>query len=175
MDACGRWTQASIKLCQTEPLLVSSIVSQRKILFLGDYVDHGDHQLHVASSLLIMKAQNPDACLLLRGAHEARTTNGREDVPNSFLSQCKAAFPNGNEGERVWTLFNDAFDYLPVCAELRSPVVPDRMFWTAFAHTNNVPPAWFVRMCLNQPRPFTVQVGSPFYEAVVGPPGHEGN
>lgn len=155
---------------------MSSILSQGTILFLGNYVDHGDHQLHVASLLLIMKARYPKSCFLLRGHHEARTTNGSDVAsPKSFLSQCKAAFPDGDEGERVWTMFNDAFDYLPVCAVLRSPTKVDRtLFCTPYGDPKTVTEEEFKRICSEQPRPFTVQQGTVFYEITFGAPGFEG-
>jgi Calcineurin-like phosphoesterase len=142
-------------------------VAQGRFLFLGNYVDHGDHQLHVAASLLIMKARDPNSCFLLRGHHEARTTNGRDDFPKSFLSQCKAAFPDGDEGERVWTMFNDAFDYLPVFAELSSLVVSKKIACSSNTYPRTVTLKELKRICHVQPRPFTVREPSVFYELTV--------
>jgi Calcineurin-like phosphoesterase len=166
-NACGR-TRTLIKL---SPYL-SSTVSQGRFLFPGNYVDRGDHQLQVVSLLLIMKVRFPNSCFLLRGHHEARTTNGREGVPNSFLSQCKAAFTNGDEGERVCTMFNDAFDYLPIAAEIAH--ADGRTFHvSSHAFPRTVLPPAFERMCLERPRPFTVQEGTVFHEVTFGALGFE--
>jgi hypothetical protein len=120
-----------------------------------------------------MKARYPDSYFLLRGHHEARTTNGGE-VATSFLSQCKTAFPDGDEGERVWTMFNDAFDYLPVVADLGNAAGDRPYYCTPYGFPVAMRRAEFERVCLEQPRPFTVQEGTVFYEITYGAPGMEG-
>jgi Calcineurin-like phosphoesterase len=149
-------------------------VWQDKFLFLGNYVDHGAHQLHVAARLLIMKAWHPEAYYLLRGHHEARTTNGSPEVANNFLGQCQAAFPHGDDGARVWTMFNDAFDYLPVWADLHQPGEDRATICTPYGVPVSVTLQEFERICHEQARPFTVQEGTVFYEITYGAPGMEG-
>jgi Calcineurin-like phosphoesterase len=85
------------------------------MLFLGNYVDHGDHQLHVICLLLLLMVRYPSSYFLLRGKHESSEINGLKCC-RTFAKACEKCVGPGKPGdwEYVWNLFNDVFMLLPV-------------------------------------------------------------
>merc|ERR1711957_230701 len=79
------------------------------VIFNGDWVDRGKHQLEVVCLVFALKIAFPTKVFLNRGNHEDADMN--EDY--GFKDQCVDRLPDAN-GYGAWTAFTDAFTYLPL-------------------------------------------------------------
>ena len=77
-------------------------------LFMGDYVDRGNHSLECLCYILALKVKFRDRVTLLRGNHESIEINRIY----GFYDECFKKYGN----ERIWKLFTDVFMCLPVTA-----------------------------------------------------------
>eukprot|EP01065_Artemidia_motanka_P028417 TRINITY_DN3373_c0_g3_i3.p1 TRINITY_DN3373_c0_g3~~TRINITY_DN3373_c0_g3_i3.p1 ORF type:complete len:610 (+),score=193.65 TRINITY_DN3373_c0_g3_i3:77-1906(+) len=93
-------------------------------LFLGDYVDRGEHGVECVVYLLCCKLLAPHQVWLLRGNHESPEVNGDMSQYGdlSFRHECLRKFP-GRAGEQVWEAINRVFKFLPAAA-----IVDDKVF-----------------------------------------------
>ncbi|OQS02899.1 serine/threonine-protein phosphatase 2B catalytic subunit [Thraustotheca clavata] len=86
--------------------------SNRKLLFLGDYVDRGAFSCEVILFLLCMKIHRPNNVYLLRGNHECEAISSFY----GFRLECKAKY-----GVSVYFHFIKCFQSLPLAAVLDAP------------------------------------------------------
>ena len=82
------------------------------VIFLGDYIDRGPASLDVLEWLFLLKIEEPDKIILLRGNHELRETNRFEQF-----------FKDLEYDENLYARINRVFDQLPVAA-----VISDQIF-----------------------------------------------
>lgn len=92
---------------------------QRRVLFLGDYVDRGTESLAVVLHVaLLVTSLPPGSVVPLRGNHEDPDINGWEEHygATSFLFQCRAKMATPEDGVKVWQAANAAFAAMPLAA-----------------------------------------------------------
>ncbi|GEM_PF-857327 len=82
------------------------------VVFLGDVVDRGPHQVECLVEVLQRAISQPGRVFFLRGNHETRDVNSYY----GFLSQLKHRFGHGN-GTLLWEEANKTFECLPVAAK----------------------------------------------------------
>nr|GEW19080.1 serine/threonine-protein phosphatase BSL1-like isoform X1 [Tanacetum cinerariifolium] len=87
-------------------------------LFLGDYVDRGQHSLETITLLLALKIQYPDNIHLIRGNHEAADINALF----GFRLECIERLGE-NDGIWAWTRFNQLFNHLPLAALIEKKII----------------------------------------------------
>lgn len=87
-------------------------------LFLGDYVDRGQHSLETITLLLALKIEYPDNVHLIRGNHEAADINALF----GFRIECIERMGE-NDGIWAWTRFNQLFNHLPLAALIEKKII----------------------------------------------------
>ena len=89
-------------------------VPDTNYLFLGDYVDRGYYSVESICLLVAMKVRFPDRMVILRGNHESRQIT----QVYGFYDECLRKYGSG----KVWELFTDLFDYLPITAVIDNKI-----------------------------------------------------
>uniref|UniRef100_A0A6G1SLJ5 Serine/threonine-protein phosphatase n=2 Tax=Aceria tosichella TaxID=561515 RepID=A0A6G1SLJ5_9ACAR len=79
-------------------------------LFLGDYVDRGEHSVECVLYLFAMKLIAPNRFYLLRGNHEIASIQRQY----TFGSECETKF--GSAGKQLFRSFNKVFNVMPIAA-----------------------------------------------------------
>ncbi|WOG89749.1 hypothetical protein DCAR_0208988 [Daucus carota subsp. sativus] len=87
-------------------------------LFLGDYVDRGQHSLETITLLLALKIEYPENVHLIRGNHEASDINALF----GFRLECIERMGE-RDGIWAWTRFNQLFNYLPLAALIEKKII----------------------------------------------------
>ncbi|PKA53451.1 Serine/threonine-protein phosphatase BSL1 like [Apostasia shenzhenica] len=87
-------------------------------LFLGDYVDRGQHSLETICLLLALKIEYPENVHIIRGNHEAADINALF----GFRLECIERMGE-NDGIWAWTRFNQLFNYLPLAALIEKKII----------------------------------------------------
>ncbi|XP_052186702.1 serine/threonine-protein phosphatase BSL1-like isoform X2 [Diospyros lotus] len=87
-------------------------------LFLGDYVDRGQHSLETITLLLALKIEYPENVFLIRGNHEAADINALF----GFRIECIERMGE-NDGIWAWTRFNQLFNHLPLAALIEKKII----------------------------------------------------
>ncbi|CAA6662120.1 unnamed protein product [Spirodela intermedia] len=87
-------------------------------LFLGDYVDRGQHSLETVTLLLALKIEYPENVHLIRGNHEAADINALF----GFRLECIERMGE-SDGIWAWTRFNQMFNFLPLAALIEKKII----------------------------------------------------
>ncbi|XP_020580587.1 serine/threonine-protein phosphatase BSL1 homolog [Phalaenopsis equestris] len=87
-------------------------------LFLGDYVDRGQHSLETICLLLALKIEYPENVHLIRGNHEAADINALF----GFRLECIERMGE-SDGIWAWTRFNQLFNCLPLAALIEKKII----------------------------------------------------
>ncbi|KAI4368683.1 hypothetical protein MLD38_017213 [Melastoma candidum] len=87
-------------------------------LFLGDYVDRGQHSLETISLLLALKVEYPNNVHLIRGNHEAADINALF----GFRIECIERMGE-RDGIWAWHRVNRLFNWLPLAALIEKKII----------------------------------------------------
>ncbi|KAL8501048.1 hypothetical protein ACS0TY_020573 [Phlomoides rotata] len=87
-------------------------------LFLGDYVDRGQHSLETMSLLLALKVEHPHQVHLIRGNHEAADINALF----GFRIECIERMGE-RDGIWAWHRINRLFNWLPLAALIEKKII----------------------------------------------------
>eukprot|EP00252_Welwitschia_mirabilis_P026986 TRINITY_DN906_c0_g1_i2.p1 TRINITY_DN906_c0_g1~~TRINITY_DN906_c0_g1_i2.p1 ORF type:complete len:944 (-),score=234.90 TRINITY_DN906_c0_g1_i2:748-3579(-) len=93
-------------------------ISYIDYLFLGDYVDRGQHSLETISLLLALKVEYPQNVHLIRGNHEAADINALF----GFRHECIERMGE-RDGIWVWHRINQLFNWLPLAALIEKKII----------------------------------------------------
>ncbi|KAE8688741.1 Serine/threonine-protein phosphatase BSL2 [Hibiscus syriacus] len=85
-------------------------------LFLGDYVDRGQHSLETITLLLALKVEHPNNVHLIRGNHEAADINALF----GFRIEC---IERMRDGIWAWHRINRLFNWLPLAALIEKKII----------------------------------------------------
>ncbi|KAH9597038.1 Calcineurin-like phosphoesterase domain [Trypanosoma melophagium] len=121
-DIHGSFSDLKTIFDNTVPFHHCSLMTM-PVLFLGDYVDRGPHDVEVVLFLLAWYTLCPEKVILLRGNHEDEEINGDVQVygETSFRKKCWKFFTE-EIGETFWKRVNDVFAQLPVIAIIDSTI-----------------------------------------------------
>ncbi|KAL6976477.1 Serine/threonine-protein phosphatase bsl3 [Sarracenia purpurea var. burkii] len=87
-------------------------------LFLGDYVDRGQHSLETITLLLALKVEYPHNIHLIRGNHEAADINALF----GFRIECIERMGE-RDGIWTWHRINRLFNWLPLAALIEKKII----------------------------------------------------
>lgn len=87
-------------------------------LFLGDYVDRGQHSLETITLLLALKVEHPHNVHLIRGNHEAADINALF----GFRIECIERMGE-RDGIWAWHRINKLFNWLPLAALIEKKII----------------------------------------------------
>lgn len=110
------WRKAFIRRPTSVNMFNSSTLNEHipsrksRYVFLGDLVDRGPNSLEVVLYLFSWKILRPNYFILIRGNHEVWYTNQNYTFKDELIT--KFGHENGN---MLWEMFNDTFDYMPLC------------------------------------------------------------
>ncbi|XP_016484299.2 serine/threonine-protein phosphatase BSL3-like isoform X1 [Nicotiana tabacum] len=93
-------------------------ISYIDYLFLGDYVDRGQHSLETITLLLALKVEYPLNVHLIRGNHEAADINALF----GFRIECIERMGE-RDGIWAWHRFNRLFNWLPLAALIEKKII----------------------------------------------------
>ena len=89
-------------------------------LFLGDFVDRGNHSLETICLLLALKVKFPESIHLIRGNHEDKWINNGF----GFSEECAQRLgEDPNDDDSVFVRVNRLFEWLPLAAIVEDKII----------------------------------------------------
>ena len=89
-------------------------------LFLGDFVDRGNHSLETICLLLALKVRFPESIHLIRGNHEDKWINNGF----GFSEECAQRLgEDPNDDDSVFARVNRLFEWLPLAAIVEDKII----------------------------------------------------
>ncbi|XP_065033041.1 serine/threonine-protein phosphatase BSL3-like isoform X2 [Musa acuminata AAA Group] len=122
-------------------------ISYIDYLFLGDYVDRGQHSLETIALLLALKVECPHNVHLIRGNHEAADINALF----GFRTECIERMGE-RDGIWCWHRINRLFNWLPLSALIEKKII---CMHGGIGRSIN-----HVEQIANLQRPITMETGS---------------
>lgn len=104
----------SLSYILADARLPASFADNKRILFLGDYVDRGEKSIEVLYVVLRLKEVFPASVFLLRGNHEGPSDLGVS--PHDLPHDLSTLF--GAQGDLIYYALRNLFDHLYVSAIL---------------------------------------------------------
>eukprot|EP00762_Andalucia_godoyi_P007520 ANDGO_00814.mRNA.1 Phytochrome-associated serine/threonine-protein phosphatase 1 len=86
-----------------------------RYVFMGDFVDRGNHSVETLIYLLLAKVRYPDQVFLIRGNHETRQIT----QIYGFYDECVRKYGSA----RVWRYCTELFDYIALAAVISKRVL----------------------------------------------------
>lgn len=100
--------------------------SEKRFLFLGDYVDRGSNSCEVMMLLYVLKVLYPDQIYLIRGNHEFKEMATNYGFKKECYERIKQITQIGDkkihEGLNFFNRITDTFPYLPICSILNTKI-----------------------------------------------------
>ncbi|VDN26710.1 unnamed protein product [Gongylonema pulchrum] len=117
--------------------------TERTLIFLGDYIDRGDHPIEVLLLLFLLKLRYRKRVVLLRGNHETY----EQCALYGLIDHLEGAYPEEDKHVLFFTL-NNVFDHLPLAAIISDQILCCHGGVSQFANSRSEiasiqrPPRW---------------------------------
>lgn len=101
--------------------LINLLKNNWHIVFLGDYIDRGEHQLETLALIALLKTEYPSKIITLRGNHEP-VDNNLVPHPHDYLDHLIDRFGETN-GLELYELSRELFKYMPLALYINKKIL----------------------------------------------------